>query len=278
MDAARRMNGRGVAGDLRIDWPALMAFKRSFTDPVPARQAQHYAARGIDAFRGMARLTGRSTIAVDGRTLEARHVVIATGAHPVLLGIPGAEHVATSDDFLELETLLARTVLIGGGYVAAEFARLVARAGSSVAVLQRRPRLLPRFDPDLVGWLRESFSTLGIEVRTGTAVTWVANTANGFLVQAGSDGGEQSVAANLVVHAAGRAPDLDALDLPAAGVQLVNGRIALNAFLQSVSNPLVYAAGDAAASGPPLTSVSSHDAKAIAGNLLDGNWYRPAFA
>ena len=59
-------------------------------------------------------------------------------------------------------------------------------------------------------------------MRTGTAVTWVANTANGFLVQAGSDGGEQSVAANLVVHAAGHAPDLDALDLPAAGMQLVN--------------------------------------------------------
>ena len=277
VDAARRMNGRGVAGDLRIDWPALMAFKRSFTDPVPARQAKRYAAQGIDAFRGMARFTGRSTVAVDGRILEARHMVIATGARPMSLGIPGAEHVVSSDDFLELETLPARIVLIGGGYIAAEFSQLAARAGSRVTVLQRGPRLLPRFDPDLVGWLMESFAALGIAVRTGAAVKRVEKTADGLLVHADAGGREETAAADLVVHAAGRAPDLAALNLPAAGVQLIDGRLALNEFLQSVSNPLVYAAGDAAGSGPPLTPVSSHDAKVVAGNLLEGNRHRPDY-
>jgi glutathione reductase (NADPH) len=85
------------------------------------------------------------------------------------------------------------------------------------------------------------------------------------------------VAADLVVHAAGRAPDLDALDLATAGVRLDHGRLALNEFLQSVSNPRVYAAGDAAGSGPPLTPVSSHDAHVVAGNLLDGNRHRPDY-
>jgi hypothetical protein len=79
------------------------------------------------------------------------------------------------------------------------------------------------------------------------------------------------------VHAAGRAPDLDTLDLAAAGIRLEHGRIALNEFLQSPSNPRIYAAGDAAGSRPPLTPVSSHDAKVVAGNLLDGNRYRPDY-
>jgi len=277
VEAGRRMRGHGIDGDLRIDWPALMAFKRSFTDPVPKKQERRYAEQGIDAFHGIARFTGPDTVAVDGRELRARHILIATGASPVPLGIPGEEHVVTSDDFLELEALPARIVLIGGGYIAAEFSHLAARAGAKVTVLQRGPRMLPNFDPDLVGWLMPSFEGLGIDVRIDAAVTRVEKTADGFLVHSGSKGRQQATAADLVVHAAGRAPDLKALDLSAAGVQLDNGRIALNDFLQSTSNPRIYAAGDAAGSGPPLTPVSSHDAKVVAGNLLDGNQHRPDY-
>ena len=80
-----------------------------------------------------------------------------------------------------------------------------------------------------------------------------------------------------MVHAAGRAPDLDALNLAAAGVAVEHGRIVLNEFLQSTSNPAVYAAGDAAAKGPPLTPVSSHDGKVVATNLLEGNRHRPDY-
>jgi glutathione reductase (NADPH) len=277
VDAARRMRGHGVEGHVRIVWPELMAFKRGFTGPVPDKQDRRYAEQGIAAVHGLARFTGPDTVAVGGREMKARHVLIATGARPVPLGIPGEEFVATSDDFLELETLPRRVVLIGGGYIAAEFSHLAARAGSEVTVLQRGPRILPRFDPDLVRWLMESFAALGIDVRTGTDVMRVERAADGFLVRAAASGQEQVVAADLVVHAAGRVPDLDALDLATAGVRLDNGRLALNEFLQSVSNPRVYAAGDAASSGPPLTPVSSHDAKVVAGNLLDGNRHRPDY-
>jgi glutathione reductase (NADPH) len=85
------------------------------------------------------------------------------------------------------------------------------------------------------------------------------------------------VAADMVVHAAGRSPDIDMLDLAAAGVQVDHGRLKLNEFLQSVSNARVYAAGDVAGSGPPLTPVSSHDAKVAAGNMLEGNKHRPDY-
>jgi glutathione reductase (NADPH) len=91
------------------------------------------------------------------------------------------------------------------------------------------------------------------------------------------DGVELAVEADLVVHAAGRSPDLGPLDLAAAGVELDRGFLRLNDYLQSVSNPRIYAAGDAAGCGPPLTPVSSHDAKVVAGNLLEGNRHKPDY-
>lgn len=277
IDAAWRMRGHGVEGELRIAWPDLMAFKRSFTGPVPEKQEKRYHDQGIDAFHGLARFTGPDAVIVNGGELKARHILIATGARPVPLGISGEEHVATSDDFLELGSLPTRVAFIGGGYIAAEFSHLAARAGAKVTVLQRGARMLPHFDPDLVSWLMESFGELGIDVRTGAAVRRVEETDQGFLVHAVVDGREQTVTADLVVHAAGRVPDIEALDLGAAGVALDGGRLKLNEFLQSVSNPMVYAAGDAAGSGPPLTPVSSHDAKVVVANLLKGNHAKPDY-
>ncbi len=237
MDAARRMQGHGAAGDLRIDWPALMRFKRTFTDPVPARQAKEYAEQGIDAIQGTARFTAPDCVAVNGRILRARHIVLATGARPVPLGIPGEEHVVTSDAFLELNALPRRIALIGGGYIAAEFSHLAARAGAAVVILQRGGRLLPRFDPDAVGWLMGAFAALGIEVRTDATVRQVERTAAGFSVRYVARDGEQIVSADLVVHAAGRASDLAGLDLAAGDVAIKGAHLALNEFLQSVSNP-----------------------------------------
>jgi glutathione reductase (NADPH) len=123
----------------------------------------------------------------------------------------------------------------------------------------------------------EKFGELGIDVRTRTTVQRIDKTVGGFIVHASTDGQEQEVAADLVVHAAGREPDLAALDLAAGGVATENGRVKLNEFLQSVSNLKVYAAGDAAGSGPPLTPVSGHDGKVVAQNLLDGNRHRPDY-
>jgi glutathione reductase (NADPH) len=276
IDMAWRMRGRGVTGERGISWPELIAFKRTFTDPVPANQERRYAEHGIDAFHGKARFAGRDTIEVNGRTFQARHALLATGARPVPLTFRGAEHVITSDRFLELEQLPARIVMVGGGYVAAEFSHIAARAGAKVTVLQRAERMLTRFEPELVGWLMEKFAEIGVEVRTGTAVDAIDEVDSGLCVHGRAGWEETAVEADLVVHAAGRVPDLD-LNLSAAGIAVENGRLVLNEFLQSVSNPAVYAAGDAAAKGPPLTPVSSHDGKVVAANLLEGNRHRPDY-
>src|SRR5260370_26140366 len=105
----------------------------------------------------------------------------------------------------------------------------------------------------------------------------IDKTRAGFSLPASTAGREQGVGTDLVVHAAGRAPDLEALDLSAARVATENGRVKLNEFLQSVSSPKVYAAGDAAGRGSPLTPVSGHDGGVVARNLLDGNRHRPDY-
>jgi glutathione reductase (NADPH) len=277
IDAQTRMSGHGVVGKARIDWRNLMAFKRSFTDAVPRNRERDFAESGIAAFHGLAHFTGPDAVAVEGQELKARHILIAAGARPVPLDIPGAEHAVTSEQFLELDALPARIVLVGGGYIAAEFSHVAARSGVQVTVLQRAERMLPGFDPDLVGWLMEKFGELGIDVRLQATVERIDKTACSFIVHASTNGQKQEVAADLVVHAAGREPDLEALDLVAGDVATENGRVKLNEFLQSVSNPRVYAAGDAAGRGPALTPVSSHDGGVVAKNLLDGNRHRPDY-
>ena len=148
--AWRNMRGKGIDGELGIDWPDLMRFKRTFTDPIPQKRERHFAQLGVTTFHGTAGFTDVDAIDVAGRELKFRHALIATGARPIPLGIRGEDLLITSDDFLELEELPRRILFVGGGYIAAEFSQLAARAGSSVTVLQRGRRLLEGFDPDLV--------------------------------------------------------------------------------------------------------------------------------
>jgi len=251
---------RGASPEtLYIDWKELIAFKRSFTDPVPKSREESFAKQGIDAFHGTARFTGQSIVDIGGQALTASHILIASGARPIPLCFPGAEHAITSDAFMELEHLPERIAFVGGGYIAAEFSHIAARAGAKVTVLQRSARMLPNFDSDLVDWLMEKFLEIGVDVRTRSTVTAIEQSGSEYRVHTETSQGEATTAADLVVHAAGRVPDFDELDLPAAGIAMDGGRIRLNEYLQSVSNPAVYAAGDAAVKGPPLTPVSSHE-------------------
>lgn len=277
LDHARRMRGKGVSGELSIDWRELMAFKRTFTERVPESMEQSFTNKGIANYHGRARFAGPRSVEVAGETLEGRFVLIATGAEPVKLGIAGAEHLVTSTEFLELDELPERIVLVGGGYIAAEFSHIAARAGARVTVLQRGGRLLKPFDADVVAWLTEKSRDIGIDIRVSTDVERIEKSSGGFTVHALEDGKAQSFTAGLVVHAAGRVPDLDALDLKAAGVETDKGRLNLNDYLQSVSNPAVYAAGDAAAKGPPLTPVSAHDGRVASANMLKGNHRKPDY-
>ncbi|HDZ55303.1 hypothetical protein LCGC14_0393500 [marine sediment metagenome] len=278
LDHVHRMQGKGVAGEVSIDWADLVRFKRGFTDPIPQKNEHSFQNKGIETYHGQARFTGPNSVEVDGHILEARHVLIASGAEPVELGIPGEEHLIDNEGFLALEKLPSRIVLVGGGYIAAEFSHLAARSGAHVTILQRGGRMLKHFDPDLVDWLMEAFRSQGIDVRTQTNVEAIEKTAFGYNVHVSSNGKTGTVEADLVVHASGRVPALKDLNLEAAGVETEKGRLLLNEHLQSISNTAVYAAGDAAQVGPPLTPVSSHDAKVVAAHLIDGKCAKPDYA
>lgn len=277
VDHATRMRGKGVTGDVAIDWPDLVGFKRSFTDPVPAKKEQGFAEAGIDSFHGCARFVAPDAVEVGGEKLEARNIVIASGAEPVPLGIEGEEHLIDNEDFLNMESLPRRILLVGGGYIAAEFSHIAARTGAKVTILQRGKRMLDGFDPDLVGWMMEKFIELGVDVRTNTEVTRVEKRGDAYFVTAVADGEQMIMEVDLVVHAAGRKPDLESLDLAVGDIDVRNGRIALNDHLQSVSNPAVYVAGDATQMGPPLTPVSNHEGKIVTANLLEGNHRKPNY-
>lgn len=278
IDHSRRMRGKGITGsETTIVWSDLIKFKRSFTQPVPAMRAKNFAKNGIDAYHGIARFRGPNSVEVGGEVLAGRFILIAVGAVPIPLDIPGEQYLTTSTEFLEIDQLPKKIVLVGGGFIAAELSHIAARAGAQVTVLQRAEHMLTAFDPDLVGWLMDKFHEVGIDVRLQTSVTSIEKSGDGLSVHASSNGKDEVFTADLVVHAAGRTPDLDPLDLAAAGVESENGRLKLNEFLQSVSNPIVYAAGDAALSGPPLTPVAGHDAKVVAANMLDGNHQKPNY-
>jgi glutathione reductase (NADPH) len=277
VDHARRMHDKGVAGHQRIDWAQLMAFKRRFTDPVPEQRERRFAEKGIETWRGKARFVGPTTLDVDGARLEAQRILIATGAEPIKLRIAGEQHLITSEEFLAMDSLPRRIAIVGGGYIAAEFSCIAAVAGADVTVFQRGDRMLNAFDPEIVGWLMQAFEAHGIDVRTKTNVEEIEKSDGGYVASVSTNGQRQAVEADLVVHAAGRVPALEALDLEAAGVKTSKGRLCLNEFLQSTSNAAVYAAGDAAQAGPPLTPVAGRDADAVAANLLEGNHAKPDY-
>ncbi|MFC0862539.1 dihydrolipoyl dehydrogenase family protein [Sphaerimonospora cavernae] len=272
IDRKRRMEGRGIAGDLRIDWPELIRFKGTFTDPFPRHREDGFVQAGVEPFHGRARFLDARSIEVGDDVLDGAHLVVAVGAWPARLGIEGENNLTRSDQFLDLPELPRRIVFVGGGYIAFEFSHIAARAGASVTILHRGAQPLKHFDQDLVARLLERTRDVGIDVRTGTKVTSVEGTPGNFKVTALTDSGSEVFEADMVVHAAGRAPELDDLDLSAAGVEFDRRGVRVNGHLQSVSNPAVYAAGDAADSGGlPETPLAQYEGGLVADNLLEGN-------
>lgn len=130
VEAARLMSGRGVEDCPTIDWAALMAHKRSFTDPVPDKMETGLEKAGVATLHSAARFTGPTTLRVGERTIDAGKVLIATGQRPRTLDVPGGEHLTDSTAFLELEQLPRRILFVGAGHVSMEFAHIAARAGA----------------------------------------------------------------------------------------------------------------------------------------------------
>ncbi len=270
VDWARNLNGKGLEAQTSVKWSDMIAFKRSFTDAMPGRIEAGFEKAGIVALHGQARFTGRETIEVNGETLRARHFHIATGARPMYLNIPGEEMLTTSTDFLELPDRPDRVVFVGGGFIAMEFAHISKRAGArEVTVLEMMERPLGNFDPDLVGILSEATTNLGIDLRTEAKVLRIEKDGPGFTVTHETPEGKQTINCDLVVHATGRVPNIEHLNLEAAGVEYGRNGIKVSPYMRT-TNPAIFAAGDCADSGPNLTPVSANEGRIAGKNLLAG--------
>ncbi|TWT33558.1 Mercuric reductase [Posidoniimonas corsicana] len=271
VDRARQMDGAGThLGGARVDWSDLIRFKRKFTDPVTEGRRGSFLEMGVQIFEGAPRFTGPTTLQVDGRRLTAGKVLIATGAKPAPLRIEGADLLTDSESFMELDELPEEIGFIGGGYISFEFAHVAARAGARVRILEHS-RPLERFDHELVERLIDRSEEIGVHVQTGVDVMGVEQAPGGGLrVHTSAEGELSSVAAGLVVHGAGRVPNVDGLFLEAGGIQYGDRGIEVNDHFQSVSNPDVYAAGDVIDSGlPALTPAANYAARIVAQNLLE---------
>ncbi len=266
-DRASRMLGKGVARLPGVQWQELVKFKRTFTQPFPEYARKSFEEAKIRLISGAAAFTGLDEINVDGESIKAGKFLIASGAKPRPLDIPGSEYLIDSERFMEIESMPEKIAFVGGGFVSFEFAHLTTRAGAGTAIIHRSDKPLARFDRDMVNMLIESSEDDGIDVRLNSPVTSVETKQDGFRVNSG----DKQLTAELVVHGAGRVPDVNDLNLERANVEMGKGGIIVNDYLQSYSNPDVYAAGDAAAVGPPLTPVAIMQGSAAARNMVEGN-------
>lgn len=265
IDWYNRMN-HVLDGDIKIRWSELMRFKRSFTEPAPKRVEEGFLKAGIDVFHGKARFKDTNTIKVNKEELDAKYIAIATGASPTKLNIEGEEHIITSDQFLELDAIPDEIAFIGGGYISFEFAHIAARVGADVTILHRGKRPLERFDEELVSMLVEKSKDLGIKVYTNSEVKRVEKVNDNYRIKTNND----DIEAKMVVHGAGRKPNID-LDLENANITYNRG-IKVNEYLQSISNPSIYAAGDVVDNNPyPLTPIAGYHGKIVAHNIINGN-------
>ncbi|MBO6623145.1 dihydrolipoyl dehydrogenase family protein [Gracilimonas sediminicola] len=272
IDWNNRMSGHGIDTQSSIDWAKLMEFKRSFTEPVPELREKAMEKIGITPIHGEASFTGKDTIVVNGDTYQAKHFLIATGAKPAPLPIKGGEHLTTSTEFLELDALPETIVFVGGGFVSFEFASIAARAGSTVHIIHRGEHPLENFDEDLVDIVIKKADEIGINIHLNAEVKSVTESQTGFIVSASQNGSTTNIEGDLVVHGAGRVPNIESLDLDKAKVDSTKQGIVVNEYLQSVSNPKIYATGDVAATdGLPLTPVAGFESHIVASNLLEGN-------
>tara|TARA_R110002050_G_scaffold252628_2_gene390878 strand:+ start:7812 stop:9179 length:1368 start_codon:yes stop_codon:yes gene_type:complete len=268
-----RMKKNGLVGDApEINWSKMMAFKRTFTEVMPKKLEKGLAHSGIETIHGTASFNDEGVLEVGERKLKAKNYHIATGARPMSLNIPGEEYVSSSTDFLELEHKPERIVFIGGGFIGFEFSHIAKRASASeVTILQRGKNALVNFDQDLVVMQVEKTKQMGIDIQFETSISKVTKVENGYEVTTTSNGKEEIIACDLVIHSAGRVPNIDGLNLSAINVETGKRGIKVNEFLRSVSNPNVFAVGDCADTGAPnLTPVSANEARIAVKNLLAG--------
>jgi len=267
-----------TVGKPKLDWAALIDREKDMIKDIPTNLARSMAKRNVEVIKGRAAFTGPNIIRVGDRRLEANHVVIATGSKPRPLPIPGAELMITSDEMLSERELSASVIFVGGGVIALEFGHVYARAGSNVTILEALPQLLPAMDADAVARLQTESERIGIRVRTAVSVKRIERVNGRLRVHFTHEGAEHAADAERVVNGAGRVANVAALDLAAGQVEHANGRIAIDHYLRSTSNPNVYVCGDAVPTSPQLSPIATYEGEIVGRNIVEGPKQAPDYA
>jgi glutathione reductase (NADPH) len=261
-------------GEPKLDWAALIDREKDLIDGIPDSLAKTLQERGVDLFRDSASFVGRNVAKVGNRTIEAKHIVIATGSRPRPLPIPGVELMITSDEVLSEREQPGSVVFVGGGVIAYVYAR----AGTKVTILEVLPRLLPALDADAVGQIRAESERIGIHVHTGVKVSRVEKSGNRLRTVFAANGMKQAVVSDRVVNGAGRIANVDHLDLDAGGVAHDGCRIAVDEHLRSISNRSVHACGDVLSGPPQLSPVATYEGRIVGRNIVEGPKHKPDYA
>lgn len=260
--------GYGWTFDIGLfSWPTLIEAK----DREIARLSSIYVdllnKSGVEIHTGRATLVGAHTVDVAGRRVTARHIAVATGSRPVLPPIPGIEHAITSREALELPELPQRIAIVGGGYIAVEFAGIFNGLGVDVDLFYRGEQILRGFDDDVRHALHGEMTKQGVAIHTRATIEAIERGADGGLTLRLAEGAYGPYDA--VLYATGRVANGDGLGLEAVGVARdANGAIEVDAY-SATTVPSIHAIGDVTAR-PQLTPVATRDGMLLAANLFGG--------
>ncbi|WP_225995602.1 MULTISPECIES: mercury(II) reductase [Geobacillus] len=236
-----------------------------------AKYADLIGEYGFDFIQGEARFVDGQTIEVNGQTLSAKRFLIATGASPAVPNIPGLHEVdyLTSTTLLELKNVPKRLAVIGAGSIGLELGQLFHHLGSEVTLMQRSPRLLKGYDPEISEAVTQALIEQGIRVITGASFERVKQEGDTKNVYVNVDGRIGVIEADELLVAAGRTPNTAALNLEAAGVKVgARGEIWTDEYTRT-TNPAIYAAGDVTL-GPQFVYVAAHQGAVAAANAIGG--------
>jgi glutathione reductase (NADPH) len=225
----------------KFDWARLKSQRAVEITRLNGVYAKLLKSAKVQLLDGWAQLVDAHTVNVDGKRYTAQHLLIATGGTPFVPEFPGREHVVTSDAMFDLDPFPKRLLVVGGGYIACEFASIFNGLGSKVTQVHRRARVLTGFDDDVQQFVASEMGKAGVDLKLSSEVDSVTRGPKGLDVML--SGGRQ-IQVDTVLYATGRVPNTDALGLEAAGVAVdERGAIVVDVNYKT-SVPSIFAVGD----------------------------------
>ncbi|ULQ49913.1 dihydrolipoyl dehydrogenase family protein [Liquorilactobacillus nagelii] len=268
---AAAYQGKGITGELKIDWSALMAYKQKTINPLHLLLEQQFKAAGIEIVNGTAEFVDQHTVTAAGKNISAQDIIIGTGQRPSILPIPGKELMHDSRDFLDLPELPKHLTFIGAGIVSLEFAMLVRAAGAQVTVIEFADTALRGVEEKYVEQILQRMRDLGIELHFNEAVQSVVKQDSRLVVTTANG---LKVTTDYVVAGTGRIPNVEELALDKVGVKFDKTGILVDDHLQT-NVEHIYASGDVIAKRiPKLTPTATFESNYLAA-LLAGQTTAP---